>query len=87
MRKQQELLEFRAFVRSLQCAICKCLPPVDGHHVKSRGSGGIDERNIIPVCRICHSKIHSYGKKRVEDMLVIDLQQIADQVWGLWLQQ
>lgn len=30
------------------------------HHKKSKGSGGNDtEENLIEVCRICHTKIHS----------------------------
>jgi len=39
------------------------------HHVKSRGSGGKDEtHNLMPLCRDCHSKVHTVGlNKFVKD--------------------
>lgn len=30
------------------------------HHIKTKGSGGNDTKeNLIEVCRICHTKIHT----------------------------
>lgn len=41
------------------------------HHIKSKGSGGNDtDENLIEVCRICHTKIHT-GEIKKEDILKI----------------
>lgn len=77
--------EFREYVRQLPCAICAAPPRSDGHHVRSRGArGNLDKANIIPLCRICHTKVEQYGKQRVEGMLRIDLTDIARSVWDLY---
>ena len=42
------------------CQICGKKGSTEKHHKKSKGSGGNDtEENLIEVCRICHTKIHS----------------------------
>ena len=48
--------------RELTCFTCGILG-VDLHHLKSRKShGAIDEDwNLLPVCRRCHSELHTLG--------------------------
>jgi 5-methylcytosine-specific restriction endonuclease McrA len=42
------------------CQICGKKGATEKHHIKSKGSGGDDiEENLIEVCRICHTKIHT----------------------------
>lgn len=42
-----------------RCEVCGVIGPVEPHHISSRGAGGHDsEKNLISVCRCCHSKIH-----------------------------
>lgn len=42
------------------CQICGKKTSTEKHHKKSKGSGGDDiEENLIEVCRICHTKIHT----------------------------
>lgn len=42
------------------CEICGKKGATEKHHKKSKGSGGDDtEENLIEVCRICHTKIHT----------------------------
>lgn len=42
------------------CQICGKKGATEKHHKQSRGSGGNDtEENLIEVCRICHTKIHT----------------------------
>ena len=42
------------------CQICGKKGATEKHHKKSKGSGGNDtEENLIEVCRICHTKIHT----------------------------
>lgn len=38
----------------------------DPAHVKSRGAGGEDIGNVIPLCRYHHSKQHQIGWQRFE---------------------
>ena len=77
--------DFREYVRDLPCSICSSPPRNDGHHVLTRGRhGDMDEANIIPLCRICHTKVEQYGKARVEEMLRISLTAIARAVWVLY---
>ena len=49
-------------LRQKPCFFCKKASPSEVHHIKSRKSGGDDERwNCIPVCRICHTECHKRG--------------------------
>ncbi len=43
-----------------KCKICGKIGQTEKHHKKTKGSGGDDtEENLIEVCRICHTKIHT----------------------------
>jgi 5-methylcytosine-specific restriction endonuclease McrA len=49
-------------IRSIHCTSCFNAPPVDAHHVKSKKTGGHDiVENLMPLCRFCHSTLHSKG--------------------------
>ncbi len=42
------------------CEVCGKNGQTEKHHIKTKGSGGDDTKeNLIEVCRICHTKIHS----------------------------
>lgn len=42
------------------CEICGKRGKTEKHHKKTKGSGGNDTKeNLIEVCRICHTKIHT----------------------------
>lgn len=42
------------------CEVCGRKGATEKHHKKSKGSSGDDtEENLIEVCRICHTKIHT----------------------------
>lgn len=42
------------------CEICGKKGQTEKHHIKTKGSGGNDTKeNLIEVCRICHTKIHT----------------------------
>lgn len=44
-----------------QCRICRKAPAFDVHHLLPRSLGGKHEkRNLILVCRQCHSDIHGH---------------------------
>lgn len=43
-----------------RCEVCGKIGQTEKHHIKTKGSGGDDiEENLIEVCRICHTKIHT----------------------------
>lgn len=58
-RKNPGLL---AEIREKSCVVCARIP-CDPHHLKTVGAHGqIDEDwNVVPLCRQCHSKVHSTG--------------------------
>ena len=48
-----------------KCEICGKKGQTEKHHKKTKGAGGDDtEENLIEVCRICHTKIHT-GKIKI----------------------
>lgn len=75
---------------------CEAFPPdrlgVEGHHVKSIGAGGVDEKNEVPVCPLLHDqiegKIWGWSRSRVEKMLGFSLEERALEIWdritGVW---
>lgn len=36
-------------------------PVIEGHHLKTRGSGGQDRDNEIPCCPVAHDELHAAG--------------------------
>jgi hypothetical protein len=47
-----------------KCEACQNNWAYDRHHIRSKGSGGLDEAaNILFLCRICHSVFHTVGHK------------------------
>lgn len=64
-------------VERLKCYIC--LRPAENHHIRTRKSGGGDEKsNLIPLCRKHHTEIHTIGVKSMTKKykLPIDASQI-----------
>lgn len=61
--------ELREFVRSRPCvleSLHECRGPVEVAHVKSRGSGGPDYDNVVPLCMEHHRELHRIGRKSWE---------------------
>lgn len=52
---------YRAYIRTLPCVAHGCPPPSDPHHVRTRGAGGHDRGNLIPLCRFAHDEVDSLG--------------------------
>ena len=67
------------FVKSLPCLVKNenCYGRTDAHHVKTRGSGGKEKNNLVPLCRAHHIYIHSCGKNTFSKRFNIDLEEIA----------
>jgi len=57
--------EFKAYVRDLPCLVCGANS--DPHHVRTRGAGGKDNANLVPLCREHHQELHTIGVLTFED--------------------
>lgn len=45
-----------------RCTACNNKGDLDLHHLISRGAGGPDsEENLMPLCRLCHTRLHVKG--------------------------
>ena len=62
------------YVRGLPCAtgcwnrLCRhderpCAGPTEATHVKSRGAGGVERQNLLPLCAAHHREQHIVGVK------------------------
>lgn len=72
--------DYAEAIRNLPCAACHSSPPSDPHHVRSRGAGGT-KRDLVPLCRECHSYGHQHGWSALEELYGINLRDIADELW------
>jgi hypothetical protein len=52
---------------------CRSMPPGDPAHVRSRGAGGGDWANVVPMCRAHHSEQHAKGVAQFEADHKLDL--------------
>ena len=57
-KKREQNPEYLEFIRKQPCCKCYQFPAVP-HHVISRGAGGPDTGNVIPLCIICHNLAHT----------------------------
>ena len=63
--------------RTLDCSACGAWGPSDPAHVRSRGAGGKDRGNVIPLCRVCHMQQHAWGWPVFAERTGIDPDEIA----------
>jgi hypothetical protein len=71
---------FAEYIREQWCCCCGA-PGSDPHHVKSRGAGGQDENNLVPLCRTCHTSVHTRGRATFEKFLGFSLTDLATEYW------
>ena len=63
--------------RIMDCCACGRRGPSDPAHLRSRGAGGRDHGNIVPLCRTCHSMQHAIGIKTFQARVAVDLLAVA----------
>ncbi len=68
-------------IRRMACLVCYARDKEWPHHVKTRGSGGKDERNVAKLCMGHHSEIHTIGRKTFAEKYDIDLAWEAKVIW------
>jgi len=93
--------ELVAYVKALPCVACVVEEwedgpgggnsgiwrnVIDAHHVRTRGAGGGDVANVIPLCRLHHDMLHMKGKSWFESRYSGDiyLESLAEEVTEKW---
>ena len=77
---------YRDWIRGLACILApryplhRCVGAAQVCHVKSRGAGGPDRANIVPMCASAHNDQHSVGIRSFEKFWGISLRTIARQL-------
>ena len=62
-----------------------CIPPIQACHVKSRGAGGSDLGNVVPMCMIAHTQQHLWGIRTFSAEWGIDLKATAEALYQTYL--
>ena len=60
--------KLREWIRKQRCYICGTNQDITVSHIKTRGSGGKDENNVIPMCMKCHMKFEPLPAKKKQEM-------------------
>lgn len=73
------------FIGSLPCAACTKAgraqtSRTEACHVKSRGAGGVDVGNTIPLCHECHMNQHTWGIKTFQRRSRLNMADLALQL-------
>lgn len=74
---------YKDWIKLQKCVACGSFP-VDPCHVKTRGAGGKDEKNLIPLCRHCHIEQHQIGIKTFADKYKLDFDYLTKVFWNIY---
>lgn len=84
--------EYCAWIRSLSCVLLwrtdpgrdGCCGRTEAAHVKSRGAGGADVGNVVPLCVRHHREQHAIGIKSFERKYTLSLAEQALGYKDMW---
>ena len=69
-------------IRSYGCCVCGTKYRTHIHHVRTRGAiGKIDENNVVPLCYVHDSHVHTLGRDTFAKKYSIDLPSLAIILW------
>jgi len=79
------------YIKQMECLVYEdfgfeCCGEVDAHHVKTKGSGGGEEGNLIPLCRKHHSLVHSMGRLTFQQKYVTNFKMLAHDIYFIYCQ-
>lgn len=79
----RKISKYKQYICEQPCLVSMgCEGMIEPHHVRSRGAGGKDEGNLVPLCTKHHVfGIHIIGKKTFEKMFDLDLDKEAKELW------
>jgi len=82
------------FVRAQPCLLSRwgmlphqCFGTVQVAHVQSRGAGGGDRGNIVPLCLGAHNEQHTAGTRTFEHRWNLDLELAAQHYEACYLRE
>ena len=79
---------FRSWLRTQRCCVPDCRSSgavrVQAAHVRSRGAGGADPNNLVPLCARHHVQQHTIGQRTFEARFHVDLTWEAHKYWRAW---
>lgn len=84
-RYQKQFGDKADYIRQLPCIACHAAAPSDPHHVRSRGAGGTS-KDLVPLCRHCHTALHQMGAKTFASRYDVDLRAKAD-LYEAWFNE
>ena len=70
---------YKAWIKTWPCflwALRECDGPIDPAHVQSRGAGGYDRKNLVPLCRKHHDE-QEHGTGSFQIKYRVDLTTVA----------
>ena len=67
--------KYLAWIRLQPCFICGDV--AEPAHVRSRGAGGDDFANVVPLSHTLHMQLHTVGIRTFERRYKTDLAQVA----------
>lgn len=80
-------MKYLNFVRSLPCAACMAPAPSEAHHAIDVGlhpgmGRKASDLHAMPLCRVCHAKLHA-GDARLHEAQAVLVLQTQDQAGEL----
>ena len=75
---------YRAWVASMPCLVPGCRRPAECCHIKSRGAGGDDVGNCVPMDRFHHQEQHHLGILTFQVRYGLDLAGRAKLLGDAW---
>lgn len=77
----------KGFIRNSSITWHMCTGAIQVAHVQSRGAGGSDRGNVVPLCLGAHHEQHSIGTKSFEAQWGINLKQEAERLLALYIRE
>lgn len=72
------------WLRLLACVVHRnCAGPVEAHHVKTRGAGGMS-KDIVSLCQRHHREFHDVGRLTFVERHGVDLYEEARHLEVIW---
>jgi len=71
-KKLDRMLQEKYVYLNPFCLVCNNLTSEMHHYIPKSRSNKLryDDKNLIPLCRVCHCKIHQEGDPRVNQIII-----------------
>lgn len=81
---------YTKYINMLPCSLFEthgyeCQGDTVGHHIRSRGAGGKEKGNLVPMCYNHHAIVHSMGKLTFQYNYQVNLKLLAQELHEVFL--